>query len=397
MPKPKKQHLKQRSDGRFVCVYCGVFFYGKTEGECLAKREAYIKQESERNILPMYKIVERYAAEWVNIYKSHLTTASYNAVVRTLNRFCAEHGTRLMTSITPMDIQAFYNQYEDMSQSSINSMRDTIRGMFRAAVADRVIQYDPTAKAKLPKGTKGSHRAITQHERDLIHSVQHRLRPCVMLMLYAGLRRGEALALDIDRDIDFEKRTITVREAVRFEHQTQPTIASTKTEAGLRVVPLFQPLYDELYGRHGLVVEKQKKPSKRGKNASNHASQSSWKSAWKSYITALEKAENGISKRWYGKTKAQKFLAEMDELPDWKTITIRSHDLRHSFATMIRDAGTDLKLAMQWMGHADEEMLLRIYDHPDEYRSNLATKNIEKMLLNSHINSQNTSTDAESR
>lgn len=397
MPKPKKQHLKQRSDGRFVCVYNGIFFYGKTEAECLEKREAYIKQESERNILPMYKIVERYAAEWVNVYKSHLTTASYNSVVRTLKRFCAEHGTRLMTSITPMDIQAFYNEYEDMSQSSINSMRDTIRGMFRAAVADRVIQFDPTSKAKLPKGTKGSHRAITQHERDLIHSVQHRLRPCVMLMLYAGLRRGEALALDIDRDVDFEKRTITVREAVRWEHQTQPTIASTKTEAGKRVVPLFQLLYDELYGMHGLIVQKQTKPSKREKTALNHLSESAWASAWKSYINALEEAENGISRRWYGKTKAQQFLSDMGELPEWQSVTIRAHDLRHSFATMIRDAGTDIKLAMQWMGHADQSMLLRIYDHPDEYRSQIATKNIEKMLLNSRSDSQNASTDAESR
>ena len=36
-----RQSLKQRSDGRYACVYKGTFFYGATQSEALAKREAY--------------------------------------------------------------------------------------------------------------------------------------------------------------------------------------------------------------------------------------------------------------------------------------------------------------------------------------------------------------------
>ena len=55
-------------------------------------------------------------------------------------------------------------------------------------------------------------------------------------------------------------------------------------------------------------------------------------------------------------------------------IIIRPHDLRVSYCTMLRDAGVDLKQAIIWMGHADEKMILRIYDQPGEERE-IASKN----------------------
>lgn len=383
MPRTKKQHLKQRSDGRFACQYDGRYFYGLTEEEAFAKRDAY-KRDQLAFRSGVY-IVEQYSAKWVAVYKAGLTDAAYNDHVRVLMRFSERYGQKLMTSIETSDIQDFYNTYNGKSQSSINHMRDTIRGVFRAAVADRIIQYDPTEKAILPHGEKGTHRSITQHERELIHRTQHRLRPMVMLMLYAGLRRGEALAINIERDIDFENRTITVREAIRFKKSQHPIIAPTKTAAGKRIVPLFQPLYDELINLSGNIAIPVKT---KGKAVETHMTQTAFRRAWESYITALETEENGIRKRWYGKTKEQQFLSDLGELPEWRSIDIRSHDLRHSFATMIRDAGVDLKIAMRWMGHADQSMLLRVYDHPDEYRSNISIENVKKLLLNSQTDCQ---------
>ncbi len=39
---------------------------------------------------------------------------------------------------------------------------------------------------------------------------EHEFGLCAMVMMYAGLRRGEVLYLDIDRDVDFENKTLTV-------------------------------------------------------------------------------------------------------------------------------------------------------------------------------------------
>ncbi len=61
-------------------------------------------------------------------------------------------------------------------------------------------------------------------------------------------------------------------------------------------------------------------------------------------------------------------------------VSIRPHDLRHTYCTMLRDAGVDMKQAMIWMGHADEKMILRIYDHVGEKRTQNSVKQVEKLL-----------------
>jgi hypothetical protein len=44
---------------------------------------------------------------------------------------------------------------------------------------------------------------------------------------------------------------------------------------------------------------------------------------------------------------------------------------------MLRDAGVDLKQAIIWMGHADEKMILRIYDQPGEERETASKNRLE--------------------
>lgn len=98
-------------------------------------------------------------------------------------------------------------------------------------------------------------------------------------------------------------------------------------------------------------------------------SEVAFKSAWNSYFNAIECRLNGVKqKRW------------ADPQKPWLSISIRPHDLRHSYCVMLRDAGVDLKLAMQWMGHADEKMILRIYDHVSDFRTKQAMADVETML-----------------
>lgn len=372
-----RQKLTQRADGRYRCKYKGKEFYGDTPREAQAKREEYkrmleagIKEES------LGLTVKAYAFRWVSTYKSHLTDGPYNTHVRMLNRFCNHEGigSRRMQDIDTIDVQGFYNTAEGKSYSYICDMRDTIKGLFKFALADRVIQHDPTIKAKVPRGKKGTHRAITQDERDLISALDHRMRPAAMVMLYAGLRRGEALALDIDRDVDYDEKTITVRYAVRYPDQQHPILVDPKTEAGARTIPLLDVLANELKGKHGLLITD---------IDGQMMTEKSWSRAWESYLCKLSALHNGHAKRWHGRTKADKaMIASGGTIPPWEDISIRPHDLRHSYCTMLYDAGVDLKTAQRWMGHADADVTMKIYTHLTEERQKKATKDLEKAAKN---------------
>lgn len=358
-----------REDGRYRCKYKNKYFYGATQKEAYEKRDAYRRMiEAGLKAEADGLTVQAYAKRWVQVYKAHVSDTTYNTHVRILNRFCAHKdiGTRAIRDIDTIDIQDFYNQAQGKSYSYICDMRDTIRGLFRYALADRVTIYDPTIKARLPVGVKGTHRAITQHERDLITKTQHRIRSLVMVMLYAGLRRGEALAIDIDRDVDFEAKTITVRGAIRFENQHLPKQAPPKTAAGYRTIPLLDVLADELRGKHGKLAL-----SADGKLMSFSA----FTRAWESYLVALSETHNGGSRRWYGKRKED----AGKKLPPWENISIRPHDLRHSYCTMLYDANVDIKTAQKWMGHSDPTVTMRIYTHLSAERETSATKALESL------------------
>ena len=99
-----------------------------------------------------------------------------------------------------------------------------------------------------------------------------------MLMLYAGLRRGEAIAIDIDRDVDFVNKRITVRGAISFVKR-KPILKTTKTKAGIRTIPLLSVLQNELIGLHGVIYV--------SSNQKGYPTLEQWRSAWDSYVHAL--------------------------------------------------------------------------------------------------------------
>lgn len=385
----KKQHLTQRKDGRFKAVYHGMQFFGRTEAEALAAREEYKKAEIRGDLWNDNLTVFDYALKWLPVHKASVAANTYNSYANYLNKLVSQIGKMKMSDVTPSDIKAVYNLFLGMSESSIRKARMLYVDLWDCAIEDGVVKSNPCrSKAARPHhGPSGSHRALSEEEDDLILTHENKLRLPVLLMRYAGLRRGEVMAFDIDRDVDFDRNIIIIREAVHFEGNKGKR-GDPKTEAGKREIPLLDILKAELEGKHGPVL-----PMK--------MTTSMWRSLWSQYIHSLETVVNGCSqKRWFHKTNAwieshpeesklylslkKKSQAEAEKyrLAEWKSVTIRPHDLRHSYCTLLRDSGVDLKLAIRWMGHSDEKMILRIYDHPSSKRVKSAIENMNFQVQN---------------
>lgn len=202
-------------------------------------------------------------------------------------------------------------------------------------------------------------------------------------MLYAGLRRGELLALQYD---DVGEDFIIVDEAVSFATMT-PTIKKPKNDTSIRKVPLLEPIKKYFIDKDqaGYVVT-----SADGLMCT----ESAWDRGWQSYIGELERAVNGEYKRWYHLTaewkkehddeydhylklkKKRPDQAEQYRLKGWKEVNIRPHDLRHSFCEWCITNGIDPKTVSSWMGHADQKMIMQVYDHVTNERE---MKAVEKL------------------
>lgn len=372
---------KQRKDKLYRYWYNGKQFYGKTDPEAKKKRDDY-KYECEHGIeKPDPITVFDLADKWLPVAKAGTGKGTYNQYATIMEKMTSMIGDKLVSAVSPADIKKVWTAYVGLSQSYIDKAKFLYKSFFQYAIDNKYCISNPmlAESAKPHKGTKGTHRCLTETEIHLIETVPHRCQIGTMFMLKAGLRRGEVLAL---QKTDIHDNRIWVLKAVSFINN-RPVVKSTKNESSERSVPLFAPLKPFIDD-----IEKYVFPDERGKICSETA----FNRAWESYMTDLSTALNGEHKRWYHLTKEWKqthqkeyikYLelkaknkeeAEEYRLRGWTDVSFRPHDLRHTFVTTCRDNGVDIKVCIDWCGHSSEKMVLEIYDHPSSDREQKAVE-----------------------
>lgn len=367
MARERKQRLKRRKDGRYACRYHGQWFYSHDHDDCLRQREDF-KAAEKRGRVAVY-FVKGYAEAWLERARPDIAPSTMRGLRTHLAALTDSLGSLPLSDVKPSDIKAvFSTRYVGKSNSYIKAAKQLYCAMFDAAVADGLMPSNPARdrSAKPHRGTTGGHRAITPQEQAWIVNLctDHRAHPAVMAMLFAGLRPQEAKALVIDRDIDFARGTVTVRETAHTDTENGQKYAFSaqgKTARANRTLPLLPPLRAALTGRTGRLVT-----SAHGQPVTK----TTWRVLWRSYVASMEKAINGVDRRWYGRTRAHKAMLAAGTLPPWQPFTVKPYDLRHTFATLCRSMQPPIELhtVIKWMGHADARMVLQVYDSVTDSR-----------------------------
>ena len=375
MPRQKKVKPTKRADGRYCCRYKEQWFYHEDPDECIRMREEYKEREKQGRIASWF--VKDYAEKWLDRSFPEVTPSTKRGLKTHLKKLIDAIGDMAIAEVKPSNIKAIYSErYKGLSNSYIKAARQLYSSLFDSAVADGLILSNPARDktAKPHTGTVGGHRAITPQEREWILNLctDHRAFPVVMAMLYAGIRPQEAKAMKIERDVNFKKETLTVRETAHIDRENGQRYEYNeegKTANANRTIPLLPPLKAALDGRKGYLIT-----SAHGERVTR----TTWRVAWNSYVNSMEKAINGVDRRWYGRTKEHKqILADGGKLPPWVPFTVVPYDLRHSFCTMCRDNGVELNTCRQWMGHADVQMILKIYDEVTDNRNEIEAERLK--------------------
>lgn len=105
------------------------------------------------------------------------------------------------------------------------------------AIANRVIEYNCAKAIVIPNTAKPAEhrRSLTKDEQRWIRETPHRAQTAAMIMMYAGLRRGELLALTWS-DISLEHGTISINKAVEFVGGKPSVKNCGKTETAMRTI-----------------------------------------------------------------------------------------------------------------------------------------------------------------
>jgi len=390
--KPKRKRKGERPDGLIqVSLQIGYkpdgrpdrkYFYGHSRAEAERKRDAFKLQRAAGSTFDPDITV----AEWVSIFKQTYRTRVNEAYLKLddvpYNRLVKRLGKMRVVDVRENDLQKALNELSGKSYSTLDKYRQAMKRVFERARKNKIISENPAEDLILPTYVKGSHRALERWEVEHIlanwDNEATRAGLWVLLMLLCGLRRGEMMALNWN-NIDLEKRTLKVCEVAVIQSNRTTIEQRAKTDAGLRIIPICQTLYFALMSvpedqREGVVCR-----SAKGKLLT----ESAVSRGLETFCNVLERILNGEPPLRPGRrTDLERKKAEKEKTlpPDRKHFSFSAHDLRHTYATALYDAGVPVKAAQYFLGHADIRMTLELYTHLSHEKEDASRNQMVKYL-----------------
>ncbi|MDR2023532.1 MAG: site-specific integrase [Hungatella sp.] len=300
-----------------------------------------------------------YAEFWMKTVKYPiLKPVSYDRLEQTYNTVCNYIGWIQVGNVTTEDIQAMINDLSaTKAYSTVKKHYEFVKGVFHYAYNSQKITFDPCPAVQLPiernmkvktKKTEILPENITDKMYEFNNSLQEsnnqsfKHMPVLLLILNTGMRIGEALALewqDIDKNTLKVNKTLTKAKerdksgsVVGKQKKTFSDI--TKTESGNRLIPLNDMAVSLLM---------QIKDYNRRKKIKTD------------YVAST--ADGG-------------YVSERNILRTFKSVLgvvgaedYTIHALRHTFASRLLKAGTEISVVSKLLGHADINTTYSTYIH----------------------------------
>lgn len=299
--------------------------------------------EQNKIVKKNHKTVEEWMEEWINLYLPNVeetTRVGYKTKLRCYIKPAL--GDILIYSLRADHVQKMVNdmQARGLSPKNIRDTFNNINAAMKKAVVLRYIPFNPCEGVVLPKLKK--YRAKV-YDNQMIHTLLDTASGTdmylpVLLGVTVGLRRGEMLALRWD-DIDFKTNTIKVRNNM-VNGENGIIIKAPKSEAGIRDIKVGDEVMAEL------------------KKARLKYMDDALTSPIFQNLNFVIRQEDGSPLHPDSMTRKWSRFLKDNNLPH-----IRLHDLRHSNATALIQAGVNPRVVQQRLGHSDVNITLNTYTH----------------------------------
>ena len=237
--------------------------------------------------------------------------------------------------ITPAEVRAWYARVGETTGDARRAQAyRLLRAVLNTAVEDEILEANP-CRIKHGGTVESEERPIATvaEVEKIARGVPERYYALVLLLAWSGLRFGEATALR-RKDIDLQNGTVRVSQRIYRDASGTTAIDSPKTRRGRRTVHVPTHVTEALRAHLAAYPAIGDALVFRTVNG-NPVARSNWSSMFRSAAAAAGR-------------------------PD-----LRSHDLRHTGATLAAATGATLADLMARLGHSSPRAAL-IYQHATE-------------------------------
>ncbi len=350
--------LHKKSDGRWELseIINGErrWFSSVSPEKVWAKRDEAIKEsankQTEKDLGPLFETVSDAYEAVVDKMKTGTQKSYLPAIKRAREHFKDQR----MREIEPYMIAQFLKSLSGMAHTTVSNQKTVINAIFQLWIDSPVWRGDcnPSELTKMPRGLKkGKRLPPTDGQVQIVkdHHMEPDALPAVVF-LCTGERRGEACAIRLE-DIDFDANEIIITRAV--EHiNNRPHVTATKTEAGVRKIPLLSLLREALEPMRNMPSDTY---ILSGTSMPLTESQYSrrWAAFWRKHGMAHPIVRE---KKRVTRTGKEVKIKQTDWVAD-----VCAHQFRHEYVCMLCMAEVPEEIAIQLVGHANVKMIHEVY------------------------------------
>jgi len=294
------------------------------------------------------------AMDWSNIISKEIKLSTFSDYKYSMNRYVLpSFGNTPIRSISYMDIKKFMSTLS-CSHKRKNNVLVPMRSVFKMAFLSEIIDRNPMDRIRNLKTDKPDIYPLSMEEVKLfLEKVSERYRNFFIVAFFTGMRFGEMAALKW-RHVDYKLGVIKVRETRVMGEEGRP-----KTKKSTRDIKLLPP-----------VIEALRDQRKKTFGQSEYV-----------FLNQYDKNIDPMSMNTHVWKKALKAAG----------LAPRSlYQTRHTFATLMLDAGEHPGWVQKMMGHETMQMIYeKYYSYIKNYDRDEGTAFMEKVFNPSMDHNEN--------
>jgi integrase len=258
-------------------------------------------------------------------FRRHSTQQSYRSALK--HWICVKWGDCLLDQITPLAVEQWLRSLSLAPKTKLN-LRTIFHVIYTYALRWNFTDRNPIALVRQSGGRRTIPRILTVQEiRLLLPELEEPYRTMVLIAAFLGLRASEIVGLQW-RDFDWVNHTVLIRRGV-----VNGRPGDTKTEASRKALPVDRYLADALLGLQG--------------NQTPYTRPGDW-----------------VFGNRFGRPRSQQDVLRRHIKPAAVRAGLGKigwHTFRHSYSTLLRSMGADIKVQQELLRHSTVQSTLNVY------------------------------------